>query len=84
MLAALSRWQTGQIIVVAQQGPRCATIFEVHAPGLESFERTFEVQSPVVSHARLGQTPVGGPPWRFSVTAGPVNVVQVRIKGWSC
>ena len=32
--------------------------------------RPFEVQSPVVSLARLGQTPMGGPPSRFSVTAG--------------
>ena len=36
------------IIVVAQQDSSCGT--------------TFEVQSPVVIHARLGQTPVGGPP----------------------
>ena len=38
-----------------------------------SCERTFEVQSPVVSRARLGQTPVGGQSWRFSVTAGPAK-----------
>ena len=37
-----------------------------------SCERIFE-WSPVVSHSRLGQTPLVGPPWRISVTAGPAN-----------
>ena len=59
------------IIVVAQQESRFATIFEDHQDS--NCETTSEVRSPVVSHARLGQTPVGRASWTFSVTTGPAK-----------
>ena len=40
---------------------------------IQSCATTFEVVSTVVSHAWLRQTLVDGPPWRFSLTAGPAK-----------
>ena len=82
MSAALSKRQTGQSLLSYSRSLVVQRSLEfMHQKS--SCETTSEVQSPVVTHARLGQTPVGGPQWRFSMTAGPAKKWSRSEKEWS-